>query len=154
MIAFICRALRVSCCVLLMLMETSCIRHSYWVKLSDSVAIADARIEFQPKDQLRPDEDFQWVLLDLEAPFKLGGEGVQLPDGEVINPEIDVIDQYGNSFTFVWRGTRGGGPIYGYTVGSDKLPRDRQYKAVRIRSPRPIECKAIYWFCESSKDWK
>ena len=82
------------------------------------------------------------------------GQGVLMPDGEVINPEIQVIDRYGNAFDLIWRGSRRTfWPAYDLPY-PNKWPGDRAYKLVRIRSPRPIKCKAIYWFAESNNDVK
>ena len=147
-----------------MLMQLACRQESYQVKLSGPLVIGDEWIEFHPQPSLKADQDLQMVLLDLEAPFKYdfykegagpnSGMGILMPDGEVINPEIEVIDQYGNKFNLVWNGAQQTfSPTYGLPY-PDKLPRDREYRTVRIRSPRPIKCKAIYWFCESAKDWK
>lgn len=145
-----------------MLMEPSCLRDSYQVKLAGTVTLESQWVEFRPKLALRADKTFAWVLLDLAAPLQddaygegkgpLKGKGILMPDGEVINPDVEVIDQYGNTFQLVYSGAKGG-PIYGCPY-PNKLPPDREYKSVRIRSPRPIKCKAIYWYCESSKDWK
>jgi hypothetical protein len=149
-------------CVLLMFTEVACLRDSYSIKLSGPVTIGNEWVEFAPKQLLKADKDLQWVLLDLAPPFEdnsragpgPGAEGgIRMPDGEVINPEIEVIDQYGNSFKLNWGGTRHGWPAYDLPY-PQKLPRDREYKTVRIRSPRPIKFKAIYWFCDSVKDWK
>jgi hypothetical protein len=149
-------------CSLAILLQFSCLNDSYWIKLSGPVEIAGDWIEFQPKTPLRAEKDFQWVVLDLEPPFKDDvynegkgsekGKGILMPDGEIVNPELEITDQYGNKFNLVYKGSREGGPIYGYTP-PDKLPRDREYKTIRIRSSKTIKCKAIYWFCESAKDW-
>jgi hypothetical protein len=106
----------------------------------------------------------QMLLLELEPPFKYDfyhdgkgqnkGEGILMPEGNVINPEIKVVDQQGNSFKLVWRGARNTfAPVYNLTY-LNKWPRDREYNIVRIRSSRPIKCRAIYWYCESNKDMK
>jgi hypothetical protein len=150
-------------CAVVMLGMPSCFSDSYTVKLSDSVVIGDEWVTLTPKVPLKADKTFQWVNLVLEPPLKDDeynegkgkdrGKGILMPDGEVINPEIEVVDQHGNTFRFIYQGASGGAPIYGYTDPKE-LPRDREYKAVRIRSPKPIKCKAVLWFCESSKDWK
>ncbi len=166
LITFILRISSVFCFALLIMIQNSCL-DSYWVKLSGNLTISDQWIELQPQTPLKADKTFQWVVLDLELPFKDDwnsegrgpdkGAGILMPDGEVINPEIEVIDQYGNSFKLVYHGATGAfgsseAPFYGYPK-IDEFPRDRQYKTVRIRSRRPIRVKAIYWFCDSSKDW-
>jgi hypothetical protein len=152
-------------CVLLCLLCVSCNKDSYQVKLSGPLVVGNDWVELHPEQPLKAEKTFQFVILDLEPPLKcdiLGegngpdrGKGILMPDGGVINPEIEVIDQDGNAFSLVWRGARGGlsSPAYRLPYPNE-LPRDREYKAVRIRSPKPIKCKAIYWFCDSSKDWK
>jgi hypothetical protein len=150
--------------IAVVLTHSSCLRDSYYVKVSGPVTLNESWIELQPQPPLKVDKDSQMILLDLESPFKYdfykegrepnAGSGILMPDGEVINPEIEVIDQYGNRFNLVWSGARETfKPIYNLPY-SDKWPQDREYKIVRIRSPRPIKCKAIYWFSESNKDMK
>jgi hypothetical protein len=164
MITFIRRALIVSCCAIVIFMQTSCVRDSYWVELSGPVTIGDQWIELHPRSPLKVEKTLQWIQLELEPPFRDDfyaegngpnkGKGLIMPDGEIINPEIEVIDQYGNAFKLVWGGSKGV-ELPNYELQSpNKLPADREYKMVRLRSPRAIKCKAIYWFCESSKDWK
>ncbi len=164
MIIFIFKTLGVLLCAAVMLMEPSCIRDSYEVKISGSVEITDQWIELHPKPYLKPDKDYQLIVLELESPLKYDlyregkepnkGQGILMPDGEVINPEIQVIDQYGNTFNLVYAGARRSfWPAYNLAY-PNAWPRDREYKTVRIRSPRPIKCKAIYWFCESNQDMK
>ena len=145
-----------------MLMPFSCSQaDSYEVKISGPVTIGNEWVELKPQPPLKAEKDFQMIYLELESPFKYDlynegkepnkGAGILMPDGEVINPEIEVIDQQGNTFNLVWRGAIGFKPTYDLPY-PNKWPRDREYKLVRIRSPRPIKCKAIYWFCESRKD--
>jgi len=151
------KAYRVLLCAGLMIIVSSCFPGSY-TKLSSSVTISDEWVKLSPSVPLKAEKRVEWVLLELEPPFRNAeygegngpdrGNGIWTPSGDVINPEIQVIDQDGNTFNFVYRGTRGTSPIYGYSNPED-LPRDREYKTVRIRSPKPIKCKAIYWFGES-----
>jgi hypothetical protein len=134
------------------------------VQLSGPVTISSEWIELHPPSGLKAEKTFQWVQLELEPPFKDDfygdgkgpnkGKGILMPDGEITNPEIEVIDQYGNVFKPIWGGSEGTEfPKYDLRY-PDKLPTDREYKMVRLRSSRPIKCKAVYWYCESSKDWK
>lgn len=163
MIIFLQKSLGVFLCSLMMLTEVSCLRHSSEVKLSGPVTIGDQWVEFHPELALKAENDYQWVRLDLVLPLRDDlynegkgsnkGKGILTPDGDVINPEIELIDGHGQAYKLVYHGSRRGGPIYGYP-DANALPRDREYRMVRIRSPRPIKCKAVYWFSESSKDWK
>ena len=56
----------VLCCVIVtMLMQLSCMRDSYLVKISDSVSIGDQWVEFRPDTPLKADKD----LTDLSNMF-------------------------------------------------------------------------------------
>jgi len=162
MIGFLCRPLLISFCAATMLVQGSCMRDSYEVKISGPVELSDQWIELQPKPYLKADKDSENVVLELEPPYKAdfygegkgsnAGKGILMPDGEVVNPEIQVIDQRGNVFNLVNSGSRRTfWPAYDLPYPNE-WPRDREYKAVRIRSRRGIKCKAIYWFSESSRD--
>ena len=134
---------------------------SYEIKISGPVMIGAEWIEFHLEQPLKAEKDRQVIFLDLELPFKYDlynegkdpnkGKGILMPAGEVINPEIEVLDENGNIFNLVWSGAIGLKPTYDLLY-PNKWPRDRQYTTVKIRSTRPIKCKAIYWFCESRKD--
>ena len=156
-------------CAAGLLSQVCCLRDSYSVKLSGPITLGENWVEFNPKPALKPDKDWQEVGLELEQPFNDDffnegngpnkGKGILMPDKDVINPEIEVVDQYGNAFTLVYVGAFVPGSGKGGTVRyarpyPDKFPADREYKTVRIRSPRPITLKAIYWLCQSRKDMK
>ena len=132
------------------------------------MTLDEAWVEFHSDTYLKADNDLQEVGLELEQPFNDDffskgkgpnkGKGILMPEGDVINPEIEVIDQYGNVFALVYGGAFVPGNGKGGTVIYDrpyplKFLRDREYVSVRIRSPRLIKCKAIYWISESVKDW-
>src|SRR5438132_385149 len=95
-------------CGAAMLIEPSCIHDSYEVKLSGPVTIGNEWVELTPEKPLRADKTFQWIVLELETPFKDDlyregtgpnrGAGILMPDGDVVNPDIQVIDEYGNIF--------------------------------------------------------
>src|SRR5690349_12961754 len=146
MLAFSLKVYGALFCVGVLLVMSSCKGESY-TEVSGSVTIGDEWVTLSPGETLRVEKNYEWVLLKLDAPFKNAdptvGNGILMPDGEVINPEIQLTDQYGKTVSFVYRGARGDdSPIYGYPYPNE-LPRDAEYKTVRIRSPRPIRCKAI-----------
>jgi hypothetical protein len=158
------KIIHITLCVAASLLHASCLRDSYWVKLSGPVSVSSEWVEFRPQSPLKAEKTFQNVVLELEPPFKYdlmregnvpdAGKGILMPGGEVVNPEIEVIDQYGNTFSLIWSGATGAAPSPTYSLPyPNELPRDRVYTAVRLRSPKPIKCQAVYWFNESSKDW-
>lgn len=162
MVSVFAKACGAALCAGVMMLMSSCFGESYTVKLSGPVTIGDQWVTLSPAEPMKADKTYQWVLLSLEPPLKYDGaaegsgpergKGILMPNGQTINPEIEVVDQSGNTFKFIYRGAKGG-PIYGYSDPAT-LPRDREYKTVRIRSRQPIRCKAVYWYNESSNDWK
>jgi hypothetical protein len=162
MMTFVPKVVGLLLCAGAMLMPVSCLQaDSHEVKVSGALTIRDEWVEIHPEPHLKAEKDSQMIYLDLEPPFKDDlydegkgpnkGKGILMPDGEVINPEIEVIDQSGNTFKLVYSGSIGFKPTYDLPY-PNKWPRDREYTTIRIRSPRPIKCKAIYWYCESRKD--
>jgi hypothetical protein len=162
MMTFVSKILGVLFCTGAMLIPFSCLQaDSYEVKISGPMTIGEEWVELHPESPLKAEKDSQMIYLDLEPPFQNdlygdghgpnAGKGILMPDGEVINPQIEVTDQFGNTFSLVFSGAIGLKPTYDLPY-PNKWPRDREYMTVRIRSPRPIKCRAIYWFCESAKD--
>src|SRR5262245_14747175 len=104
-------------CLLVIAMQTSCLLHSKVVKISGPVTIDDQWTELRPSPPLKTEKDLQLLLLDLDPPFKDdlytegrgpdSGKGVLMPDGETINPVIELIDQYDKSFSLGYAGARG-----------------------------------------------
>jgi len=158
------------CCVaaLLTLTNQPVKRYSYSVKLIGRTTLENTWVEFHPEPYLKPDNDGQTVCLELEKPytddfFSKGngpnkGKGILMPDGDVINAEIAVQDQLGNVYELVYVGAWVSGDGKQATVRyglpyPQKFPKDKQYTFVKIRSPRPVKCKSIFWYCDSVKDW-
>jgi hypothetical protein len=159
-------ARRLTCallCVAALLAQPSCIRDSYEVKLSGPLTVGDGWVELRAESPLKAEKSLQYVVLYLEPPYRQDfdgvgngpdkGKGILMPDGGVMNPEIVVVDEHGNSFPLVYAGAFGDDPKYSVPYPAE-FPRDRQYTTVRIRSARPFKCRSIYWYCDSSKDWK
>jgi hypothetical protein len=99
--------------------------------------------------------DFRWlehVVLPVSGitglnPFNLSaygpnkGSGILLPDRDVINPDVEVVDQSGNVFSLVYAGSRRTFlPVYNLP-SPNKWPRDREYATVRIRSSILLSAK-------------
>lgn len=164
MTIFVYKVLAVLSCLTVMLMQPSCFRDSYEVEVAGPTEITDQWLEIQPKQHFKSDKDYHLIVLDLEPPFKYDlyregkepnkGQGILTPEGDVINPQLQVIDQTGKAYDLVYAGARRNfWPAYGLP-SPNKWPTDREYTSIRIRSPRRIKCKAIYWFAESNKDLK
>lgn len=102
----------------------------------------------------------EWTDLTMTAPMKaeqdrqmivLSGNGLDtrsfeavLPDGTVVKPEIQIIDDQGSVYdtrlsTMNYRGP-GFGPAKGLA-----FPKDRTYVKLRVRSDIPFKITKIYW---------
>jgi hypothetical protein len=72
--------------------------------------------EIHPEHSFAAQNDSQSLVLELEPPFSYdfyregkapnAGKGILMPDKEVINPEIQIVDEQGNSFDLVYSGAR------------------------------------------------
>ncbi len=79
---------------------------------------------------------------------------ITLENGTVVNPEVQIVDQFGN--TFELRDSTRVGTTIGFTPvgdanGDTSFPNDRTYTKVRIRSDVPFRCSSIVW---TNKDLK
>jgi hypothetical protein len=127
-------------CAAGMLMEPSCLRDSYEVKIAGPTEISDQWIEFQAKPHLKPEKDQQMIVLEMESPFKYDfyregkepnkGQGILMPDGEVINPEIQVVDQNGKVFYLVYAGVFGQPMIFLIQIDGREIASTRLFASV------------------------
>lgn len=70
---------------------------------------------------------------------------IGLPNGKLIQPEIEVYDEAGDRFTMRHTGyTRKYFEAIVFSPSSTVLV-DKRYNKIRIRSDVPFDCEAIYW---------
>jgi hypothetical protein len=115
-----------------------------------------------------------WVEINLRPPLEAGNltqtvilyiEGYKrdiadtrqqiiMPDGTILIPEAQVIDEYGNVYPLKigqWL-SNGVGFTRDFDAGSNsKFPQDRAYPKVRIRSDRPFKISKVFWECYEPK---
>jgi hypothetical protein len=76
---------------------------------------------------------------------------IRLPDGSMVEPEVEMFDVYGNRVQLHHSGfAMGWHDEIEFTPGSDSkhpmdLPRNRGFMKLRIRSDMPFVCERIYW---------
>jgi hypothetical protein len=95
---------------------------------------------------LRPERDAQAVILYLAEPYEadLELDGVRMPDGSLIKPEVQLVDTAGNTYSLKYWGLFGRKQII-FTLRDQLM--GREYRTVRVRSEKTISCKEIYWRC-------
>ena len=111
-------------------------------------------LEIKPSRPLKPSKESQYVVLDVASPYELEDRswGVRLPDGSIVIPEVQLIDEHGNTFNLDQPAMFS--PTSHFTqrgFSMRDLPKDRVYRAVRIRSDKPIQYSRVIWRCENHK---
>ena len=104
-----------------------------------------------------PVKQFQEIVLDVDpaeglVKDNLHTDRMQLGSGEMVKPEIQLLDREGNVFT---------ASVARYPVPSryengisgqiSNLPRDRTYTKLRIRSDNPVRLSRVVWHCWNGK---
>jgi hypothetical protein len=111
--------------------------------------------EFTPPKPLKPTKQVQVLVLVVAEPLtksNLDLEHVKLNDGTVVQPEIQLVDQFGNIFVADVSQSATPSPynnsVFGYVSG---LPQDRTYTKVRVKSDRELKVSRIVWYCWDGK---
>ena len=136
----------------------------YRIATSDSEVIVSGPVtvsaqwsEFVPKHPLQPQKQTQEIVLDVEpseglVEDNLPDDRMQLANGVVLHPEIQLIDVQGNVFD---------AEVSRYPVPSlyknglsgyiANLPKDSEFTKVRVRSDSPVRLSRIVWHCHQGK---
>ena len=125
--------------------------------VSGPVTVSTKWLEFTPGKPLRPLKQTQEIVLDVEPSEGLiednsHPERMQLSNGVLVHPEIELMDSQGNLFN---------AEVSRYPVPSlyknglsgyvADLPNDRTYTRVRVRSDYPVRLSKIVWHCQQGK---
>jgi hypothetical protein len=114
-------------------------------KVAGPTTVDSSWSEITPDEPLKPKGDAQEVGLYLEEPYKhelLGPDGVRMPDGSIVLPQVQIVDSDGNILELSFSGARGEQCIiYRIPKGQGKT----SYQALRVRADREITLKSIYW---------
>ena len=117
-------------------------------KIAGPTTISNEWVEITPNETLEPKGDYQEVALGLAAPYIVPIkedrplDGVKMPDGSRVAPEVEMIDVQGNKFTLNISGARGES-LLEYRLRGDQV--GRKYRTVRIRAEREIQLRSVYW---------
>jgi hypothetical protein len=120
-------------------------------EIKGSVTLSSEWIEIIPEQPLKPEREQQEIVLHLEEPFvgDFEAKGVRLPNGSIIQPEVQLVDVAGNIHILKYYGFRGR-KLIRFTLKGQL--NGREYRSVRVRSEQPIRCKGIIWSCFYWKD--
>lgn len=129
-------------------------------EISGPMTVSEEWTEISFTKLLSPQRSENEISLDLENTYSpsRNEEGLISSDGSIVSPEIQLVDQEGNIFEL--NKVIGLGP-QGFSKGmidpktwQDTLPKDRSYKAIRIRSDKPLKVTRIFWRSYDPKDMK
>ncbi|HEY0457818.1 MAG TPA: hypothetical protein VGC97_01625 [Pyrinomonadaceae bacterium] len=126
-------------------------------EIASNVSISSEWTVIKPESPMKTKRDFQSVLLNIEGCKTHGKKSdLILPDGTIVNPELEILDEYGNNYPLDSKS----GVVNNYDSESDtfelysagfskkggELPEDRVYTEVRIRSDKPFVASKIIWY--------
>jgi hypothetical protein len=97
--------------------------------------------------------DVQLIYLTVRPEFRpsFAPLGMQLEDGSVIVPEVELISGSGQGQRFRLAGLINGEQL---VFRNDQIARKSTFSEVRIRSSKPIVCSQINWMSYMPQDTK
>ena len=132
------------------------------VVLANDVQITSEWKEVGTPNELKVDKKYNYISLQIAPPleaYTVGGgstkSGIKIPSGEVVNPEIRIIDVEGKEYPLFYSGHRGGGAFEFVNYEFEgNLPIDKKYQKVKLRSDVPLTIKKIFWSGFDQSDMK
>lgn len=126
----------------------------YDTVLEEDVLISTIPVEIQVLDKVKLEKDRNFLTIFLSPPFEVDRmeDGIKLPTGEIVNPEIFLIDENGVKYLLTYNGSRGKMACkYEFQGG---LPKDTTYKKIVLKSEMSIQTEKIAWSGFDNKDRK
>ena len=114
--------------------------------IKDKTTLTPEWMQITLDKPLKPERDVQVIMLYLEEPYvgDFEAKAVRLPDGTLVQPEVQLLDTAGKTYALKYYGFFGRQLIL-FTLSDQLMGRD--YSTVRVRSDKPIRCKEIVWRC-------
>lgn len=127
------------------------------IALENNLLITSDWKEIDIKNLVKIEKDINYIAILLEPPYKTftvsGSGGIKIPSGEVVNPEIKIVDEDGKEYLLAYGGSRNSNnneyANYQYQVN---LPIDKKYEKLLIRSDTPIKTQKIIWSSYNVRD--
>jgi hypothetical protein len=125
--------------------------------VTGQILISSEWTEIVPKKPFSVERQIQMIVLDLDKSINLqkDGWGIVLADGSVVTPEVELIDQEGNTYPLdvpsAWF-SPSTGVKYREFSSKNELPSGKIFRAVRVRSEKPVRCNRVFWRCYNMWD--
>jgi hypothetical protein len=125
--------------------------------VSGPITLSSQWTELVPGTPLSVNRQIQIVVLDLDKSIKFQRDGFELilPDGSTVTPEVRLVDVEGNVYPLTqpsaWFSPLTGVKYREFSSKND-LPKNKLFRAVRVRCDKPIFCNRIFWRCYNMWD--
>lgn len=119
--------------------------------IKDKATLTPEWMQITLDKPLKPERDVQVIMLYLEEPYvgDFEAKAVRLPDGTLVQPEVQLLDTAGKTYALKYYGFFGRQLVI-FTLRDQLM--GREYRTVRIRSDKPIHCRQIFWRCYYTRD--
>jgi hypothetical protein len=132
------------------------VTHMYvYQEIANDIPVSPEWITIKPTSPMKINRNFQAVSINIDgAKTHSRRDELTLSDGTVFNPEVEIFDEYGNKYNLEVRAKL----VNNYDSESqmfdldevnfrrlEKLPQDRNYVEVRVRSDKPFLARKISW---------
>lgn len=131
------------------------VKNNIKYEVATNVQINSVWTEIIPQNPLKIVKRLQKIYLEIECEQNENQEENvwYLEDGTIINPQVQLIDEFGNTYDLeggnaavkpitsdLWKASKLG---FSYRLG--KLPTDRKYTKIRVRNDQTFTCSKITW---------
>lgn len=120
-------------------------------QVSGEITVTSEWAVISSKEPLKPQKQHQHLNLEVAEPLLRDNtnlENIRLANGTPVHLEAQIVDEYGNVYDLNMQRTptpsRHENSIYDY---SSRLPKDRTYTQVRLRSDKPLRLSRVLWHC-------
>jgi hypothetical protein len=122
--------------------------------LAEHFVIGNEWTEIAPSQTLTPDKDKQFLVLSVDQPLlvDVSSGAFTSPNGDVLRPELKLIDESENEHSLVFDGALGNSSAIYKDRGSQQ-PRPT-YTRVLIRSEKPMKIAKLTWMTYYREDIK
>lgn len=124
-------------------------------QVSGEITVSSEWMVITPQESMKPHKQYQHLVLDVAEPLKkdnLDLENIRFADGTPVYPEAQIVDEHGNVYVLKMERaptpSRHGNSIFDY---GSRLPEDRVYTQVRLRSDKPLHLSGVLWHCYDGK---
>lgn len=123
--------------------------------VGENVLINSDWTEILPQQPLEIKKRLQRISLEVTCEKHINHEDTlwSLEDGTIINPQIEIVDDFGNTFELEGgqaNVTPKNSEIFiasslGFSYKNCRIPKDRTYTKIRIRNDQTFLCPKIIW---------